>query len=290
MTSASRPRRSGRACSARSILPGLLAALATCADPAVTSPDAGPPSPGVTVSIIGHRLRGVGLGDTLMLEARVQASDTTGDAAARDPLTWSVSDSGMLQVSPDGVVRALAPGYARVRAHAGAATDSLWVRVEEERPGTPVFHFEFDATVSLIQQRAALRAATRWARIVRGPLDTLMLDLTPGVCSGALQWPRAVVGQEAGVRVLVTSTRSNAPAGTALCRRRPDGTSAVALIAVSTDPLFAWYDEGMWTAIWIHELGHALGLVADLVTGTGQPHRIARIRGRVRARSWAATR
>lgn len=261
--------RSRRPARARAFLPGVLAVLAVCADPAVTPPDPPPPTPIVTVSITGHRLRGLRLGDTLALQARVQTSDTTGGSTAPDPVTWSVSDSGMVQVSREGVVRALASGYARVRAHAGTATDSLWVRVEEARPVTPLFHFEFDATVSAVQQRAALRAAARWARIVRAPLDSLVLDLAPNACTGALVWPRAVVGPETGVRVLVTSARSDWPAGTVRCEYRLGGTSAVSLIAISTDPLYAWYDEATWTTIWIHELGHALGLAGDLVQAAG---------------------
>jgi hypothetical protein len=250
------------------LLPGLLMIVAACGDAAVTPPNP-TPVPGVTLRITGNRLRSLGLGSTLVLNAQVQTSDTTGGSTSPDPVTWSVSDSGMLEVSPDGVVRARAAGYARVRARVGGATDSLWVRVEDAEPVTPLFHFEFDASVSILQQRAALRAAARWARVVRAPLDSLVLDLAPNACAGSIRWPRAVVGGETGVRVLVTLTRDIAPAGTALCRRRFDGTSAVALIGVSTDPLFAWYDEAIWTTIWIHELGHALGLVADLVQAPG---------------------
>jgi len=244
-----------------------LTVLAACADPALTPPDDGTPPPGVSVSISGNRLRGLRIADSLVLDARWQGAGSSDSAVPA--ITWSVSDSGMVQVSSNGVVRALAAGYARVRAHAGTATDSVWVRVELEQPADHVFHFEFDATVSAMHQRAALRAAERWARIVRGPLEPLTLDLARDACSRPLSWPRAVVGAEPGVRVLVASGNYTSPAGTALCHRRSNGLSAVAVIGVSTDPQFAWYGESMWTTIWIHELGHALGLVADLVSAPG---------------------
>lgn len=245
--------------------------MGACEEPTAIPPAPPPPTPptAITITITGRPLRYVGEGDSLALQARVDTAGGSGLASPPDLVTWTTSDTGVLYVSTRGVVRGRARGYARVRAHVGRLTDSIWVRVTDEVPTQPLFHFEFEASVSSLQRRAAMRAAARWAQIVPAALELETLQLAAGSCTGALRWAPPVTGPERGVRVLVTTARLAAPAGTTMCHRRPGGLSAVALIAVSTEPVFAWYDDAMWTTIWLHELGHALGLVADLVQPAG---------------------
>ncbi len=225
----------------------------------------GAPPEDIVLAIDGARLRPVAPGDSVALGVRLMDRVTGSDLPLSGAPAWSSADPAIATITAAGVAHAHAAGYTRLRAALDGRVDSIWVRVLGDAPRPPLFTFEFDDAVPVAQRAQAARAAARWSRIVPGVLDTVLLALSASPCGVAAPWPRAVSGPEAGVRILVVRRPIAAPAGTVVCHRRTDGRSAVAAIIVSSSIEYDWYSADHWATVWLHELGHALGLAADLV-------------------------
>jgi hypothetical protein len=101
------------------------------------------PGPAARVSVTPDVAR-LARGQRLRLSAT--AFSATGDARA-DAIAWRSSAPGVVQVSGDGVVTALAPGRATVTATAGRAREAVALQVI----GTPI------ASVSLTPERVSAR-------------------------------------------------------------------------------------------------------------------------------------
>ena len=100
----------------------LLLAAAACAD--ATRPVANQPVASVTVVASTHSFL---VGDTLRLSARAHAAD--GSLLEGRSVSWSSSNSDVLQLSGTGFATAVAPGTARIRATIEGKTGSVDVAV-----------------------------------------------------------------------------------------------------------------------------------------------------------------
>jgi alpha-tubulin suppressor-like RCC1 family protein len=89
-----------------------------CSDPVVPLP--------AGIAITPH-ITTLGLGDTLRLTATV--TDRTGKQLGGAPVTWASSDTAVLSVSADGLLRARDTGRATISARAGTEQDALDIAV-----------------------------------------------------------------------------------------------------------------------------------------------------------------
>ena len=91
-----------------------------------------PPKPKVTICFLGNPVydftMNASSSETLQLKAAVNPSDT------EDPVIWTVSDPGIADVSPDGLVTALSEGSAKIICTVGEGKSECWVRVKGQRP------------------------------------------------------------------------------------------------------------------------------------------------------------
>lgn len=234
------------------------------------SPPSVPPGPSTRLSIEGERLRRFRPGDTLTL--RVLRRDVaTGTLIEAVPVSdWWSSDSAVATIDRAGRVVAHGPGYARLRMRASDEVDSVWAQVQASVLPAKLFTFEFDPAISEPYRRAAMTAAHRWSMIIPEALPAIDFDAGTLPCGPQGLWTRPIAGRETGIRILVAQHAIEAPAGSYLCQRRAGGLGALALIVFSPDPLYRGYSEEQLAVIWFHELGHALGLVADLIIAPGQ--------------------
>jgi hypothetical protein len=226
-------------------------------------------TPRARLEIIGDRPSRLAVDASVTLRA---ARHDPGGAPLTIGVSWSSSDTVIAIVRSDGRVLARAPGYTRIRAQSNdGLRDSVWVHVASTSAPSDLFTFEFADAVPALQQRAAAAAARRWSEIIPEELSPMHLDVASGACGRPGLWPRAIVGSYLGIHIVAALDRGPFPAGTYVCARRDDGRGALALVVISTDAQYAFYSEPMWAAVWFHELGHALGLAADLVVPAGQP-------------------
>lgn len=257
----------------------LLAMTAVMLQLACRGPSEATVPPSVTpldkLSILGASVVHLLAGDSVHLAVELRDALTGESKPLPRPLVWSSSDTAVATVSATGQVMTRLSGYARVRVQvrvgADVMVDSVWVHASLPHPVAPFFSIQFDSTVSELHRRAAHAASVRWAEIITSSLPETPLNVAAGSCFQGTLPRQPVVGGETSVRVVVSMAPLEAAAGTAICQRRAGGLPAAAVVIVSTNTLYAGLSEATWAKVWFHELGHALGLAADLLIPPGQP-------------------
>jgi hypothetical protein len=183
--------------------------------------------------------------------------------------TFTTSDPEVATVDALGQVRSTGEGYARIVARTDSIADSVWVHRALETTPAEVFDLEFAPSVPDARRRNARRAARRWAELLLDSLATVSLDVPAGTCGAGVTWPVDIRGEARRLRVVIMTSPMAVAAGSSVCVRRDGGVPALSFILVSTDPVNAVIDDAWWDRIFLHEFGHALGLVADLTVPPG---------------------
>jgi len=246
----------------------VLVAAGACAGPSDPG-DGNPPAPRGEVVPQGIVRLGAG-GSAQLTFLRVDSALGSRDTI-RNAVQWSSSDPEVATVDAAGRVTGVAAGYTRIVARQGSLVDSVWAHLALPAPPPSVIHLEFAAGVSEARRRSARRAAARWNEMLQDSLVSVQLALPPSRCGLGVVWPDSVGGEERGLRVLVMASPLVALAGTGICERRVGGLPALAFILASTHPQNDAVDDAWWDRIFLHEIGHALGLVADQLIPPGAP-------------------
>lgn len=248
---------------------GLATALmlvASCDEP--TRIDAPPPLPLPYAQLEPRGIVRLVAGDSVRLTfVRIDPADgsRTTIAGAR----FASSDPEVATVDSLGQVRSTGEGYARIVARTDSFADSVWLHRALEETPAEVFDLEFAADVPEARRRNARRAARRWAELLHDSLTADSLDVPGGTCGHRVMWPTDIRGEVRRPRVLIMMSPMAVAAGSSVCVRRPAGIPSLSFILVSTDPVNATIDDAWWDRIFLHEFGHALGLVADLTVPPG---------------------
>ena len=199
----------------------------------------------------------------------VRIDPTDGSRTTIAGAAFASSDPEVATVDALGQVRSTGEGYARIVARTDSFADSVWVHRALETAPAEVFDLEFAPSVPEARRRNARRAARRWAELLHDSLTTVSLDVPGGTCGFGVTWPTDIRDEARRLRVLIMTSPMSVAAGSSVCVRRAVGIPALSFILVSTDPVNAVIDDAWWDRIFLHEFGHALGLVADLTVPPG---------------------
>jgi hypothetical protein len=210
---------------------------------------------------------------TLTLEER----DAAGRIVTQAPgsYTWTSSEPGLVSAGAGGVLTA-GPGFGQAIVTArsvGGTTATARVWVQQPR-GTPSAY-----RITLIyadnvpdEWRALLdEAAARWEEVIRGDLPDAMLNNQPHPCHTAPGDPEPppLTGIERGTRIFVSvsdyfpvTAYAEAIGGPCLQRPLPHPTTILGRISLNAKKPLSGIPPRRRSYLALHEMGHALGLVA----------------------------
>jgi hypothetical protein len=246
-------------------------AIACGGNPAAPSP------PAASTQTSGLRIAGNPVVDLTLNETRplqIEERDSAGALVTRaaSDYTYESSDSAVIAVGADGLLRALATGGAviTVRSPSGlASTVHAWVQLPEQIASTYRITLLFGDGIPPGWRDVFQQAAEHYQRVIRAALPAAQLTGKPGpLCSGLPDNPPASLfsGTETGTRIWVgrRDTPDRPMGGVCSQRPMPRPTVTVGWVSIgrdsNPDPVRITF------LLALHEMGHALGLVG---TSTG---------------------
>ena len=252
-----------------------LAGVAACGGSGPTSPS--PPGGG---SQTGLRIAGDAVIDFTRGESRAltveELSGSTYVAKPAANYTWTTSDSSVATVSASGVVTT-GPGLGQVvitatAADGKSAVGRLWVQRPENEPSTFRITLIFSDNIPDSWKPHFEWAAARWEQVIRAPLPPATLTNPPSnVCGNSAGAPPIppLSGTTTGSVILIEWSTVGAGAFGGPCTHRglPSPTTIFGRVTIAraTPDL-----TNSIRATALHEIGHALGLVA-VIQGAQPP-------------------
>ncbi len=234
------------------------------------------------MTITGGRVVTISTGEAIRLG--VEERDGSGHllTGGSQTYTWTSSQPSVAEVSADGVLHSSGGlGGSKITARAASGlSDSIdvWVQPPASTPSTFHITLVFSEGVPDSWRIALEAAAVRWETVIRAELPAVAVVPAPRVCSPIEgEPPPTIVGVERGVRIYVemsshfgSDNDTEAVGGPCLQRPVPFPTTVYGRVSINrnVNPERAGTLRGQYVAL--HEMGHALGLVA-LIQGATVP-------------------
>ena len=202
---------------------------------------------------------------------------------APDSYTWTSSEPGLVAVGAEGMLTA-GPGFGQavvtVRSVSGTtASARVWVQQPRGAPSAYRITLIYADNVPDDWRELLDAAAARWEEVIRAELPEAILNNQPHACNTAPgnPAPPPLTGVERGTRIFVSvsdgfpvDTYAEALGGPCLQRPLPHPTTILGRITLNAKKPLRDIPPGRRSYLALHEMGHALGLVA-IVQGFQPP-------------------